>query len=82
VAEPEIPAGPVISAPMVGIFHLIDGIAMPGATVKKGQAVGVIESMKLMNEVVAQEDGQIAEVYVEDGMPVEYGQTLFRLEQA
>lgn len=69
-----------ITAPMVGIFHSIDSLTTLNALVKTGQAVGAIESMKLMNDVVAQHDGVIAEILVEDGMPVEFGQHLFRLE--
>jgi acetyl-CoA carboxylase biotin carboxyl carrier protein len=78
--EASAPAPKIIPAPMVGIFHSLDDMAAPGMTVKKGQPVGVIESMKLMNEIVCPEDGTLAEVYVEDGMPVEYGHALFRLE--
>ncbi|MDI6829052.1 MAG: acetyl-CoA carboxylase biotin carboxyl carrier protein subunit [Armatimonadota bacterium] len=69
----------LITAPMVGIFHSIESLSSPGASVKKGQTVGAIESMKLMNDVVADCDGIITEVLIEDGMPVEYGQVLFRL---
>lgn len=75
----EKPVVTVIAAPMVGIFHMVDGIKSSGTTIKKGQVVGMIESMKLMNEVTSQFDGEINEILVEDGMPVEYGQTLFRL---
>jgi biotin carboxyl carrier protein len=74
------PAGPVIPAPMVGIFHSVEGIGGPGTPVKKGQVVGVIESMKLMNEVISPADGVIGDIRVEDGTPVGYGQILFRLE--
>jgi biotin carboxyl carrier protein len=81
-AEREAQAGTIISAPMVGIFHVMDGIKGPGAQVKKGQVVGAIESMKLMNEVVSQVDGTVEEIHVEDGTPVEYGQVLFRLNSA
>ena len=69
-----------ITAPMVGIFHSIDSISAVGAPVKAGQVVGAIESMKLMNDVVSEQDGVIVQILVEDGMPVEYGQSLFRLE--
>ena len=75
-----VPAGSLISAYKVGIFHLLDGAAALGTHVRKGQALGSIESMKLMNEVVSPEDGLITEVFIEDGMPVEYGHPLFRLE--
>jgi len=68
-----------IAAPMVGIFHAIDNITTIGASIRAGQVVGAIESMKLMNDVLAAEDGTLTEIHVEDGMPVEYGQVLFVL---
>ncbi len=71
-----------INAPMVGIFHVHDGAARVGATVNEGDVVGAIESMKLDNDIKSQVSGIVAEVLVEDGMPVEYGQPLFRLEPA
>lgn len=70
----------VITALMVGIFHVLDGVKSRGVEVKKGQVIGAIESMKLMNEVTADADGIVDEVLVEDGTPVEYGQVLFRLK--
>jgi len=78
--ETASPVGTIITAPMVGIFHMTDGVRSLGTHVKKGQVVGAIESMKLMNDVVSQMDGRVSEIYVEDGMPVEYGQALFRLD--
>lgn len=72
----------VVHAPMVGIFHTLDGVAAAGKGVKKGQVLGAIESMKLMNEIRSDADGVVAEVYVEDGTPVEFGQALFRLGKA
>lgn len=77
--KPE-PAGQYLTAPMVGIFHSIDSVGARGNVIKAGQVVGVIESMKLMNDIISDQDGIIAEVLIEDGMPVEYGQNLFRLE--
>lgn len=70
-----------ITAPMVGIFHVVDGIAHVGGTVSEGQVVGAIESMKLSNDIKSKVSGVVREVLVEDGMPVEYGQPLFRVEQ-
>jgi acetyl-CoA carboxylase biotin carboxyl carrier protein len=81
-AESETGAGLVIRAPMVGIFHMADPVNATGVQVGKGQIVGAIESMKLMNEVVSDVDGTVVELYIESGMPVEYGQALFRLEGA
>ena len=80
-AEPEpSPAETWITALMVGIFHSPDKKSAVGSAVKSGQVVGAIESMKLMNEVVSEYGGLIAEIVIEDGMPVEYGQQLFRVE--
>ena len=69
-----------VNAPMVGIFHSAGNSMTAGMAVKAGQSVGAIESMKLMNDVISDQDGIIAEVLVEDGVPVEFGQPLFRLE--
>jgi len=71
-----------ISAQMVGIFHSLDSIAAVGESITTGQVVGVIESMKLMNDVISDHDGVISEILVEDGMPVEYGHRLFKLSVA
>lgn len=68
-----------VNAPMVGIFHVVDGIASVGARVSEGQVVGAIESMKLHNDIKSKVAGIVKEVLVEDGMPVEYGQPLFKV---
>lgn len=69
----------MILAPMVGIFYGADGAMKAGAKVGPGQVVGAIESMKLLNDVVSDVAGEVTEVLVEDGMPVEYGQPLCKL---
>lgn len=75
-AEPE----PVlVTAPLVGVFKHVKPVVGLGAHVKAGQTIGVIEAMKLINEVNAPSDGVVNDVAVEDSMPVEYGQTLFVL---
>jgi acetyl-CoA carboxylase biotin carboxyl carrier protein len=51
-----------------------------GDVVKAGQAVCIIEAMKIMNEIEADIDGTITKILVENGQPVEYGQPLFVLE--
>lgn len=68
-----------ICAPMVGIFHPARTPIAVGTRVEKGQTVGAIESMKLMNDVRAEQSGIVKEVLIEAGMPVEYGQRLFAL---
>ena len=82
-APVEAPAQPkerFITAPMVGIFHVVDGIAQVGSAVTEGQVVGSIESMKLPNDIESSVAGVVVGALVEDGMPVEYGQPLFRVE--
>lgn len=74
--------GTFINAPMVGIFHSAGNAIAPGVVIKAGQSVGAIESMKLMNDVTSEHDGVIEEVVIEDGLPVEYGQPLFRLQSS
>lgn len=68
-----------VTAPMVGIFRLTSELGKVGSEVIMGQVIGSIESMKLANDIIAQVSGTVAEVLVEDGMPVEYGQPLFRM---
>lgn len=68
-----------LSAPMVGIFFHAEPPVPYAALVRVGQVIGFIESMKLMNEVVAEDAGRVTDVLAEDGAPVEYGQPLFRL---
>ena len=50
-----------------------------GERVEKGQIVAIIEAMKLMNEIESECAGTVAEVLVENGEPVEYGQPIFRI---
>lgn len=69
-----------IHAPMVGIFNHAEPPVAPGTTIEAGQEVGVIESMKLMNDIRAEENGVVKEALVEAGMAVEYGQPLFLVE--
>lgn len=68
-----------LTAPMVGIFHHAEPPVPYAALIAVGQVVGSIESMKLMNEVVAEAGGRVVEILAEDGAPIEYGQALFRL---
>lgn len=83
-AAPEKPQN-VITSPIVGTFY---GAAGPdkepfvkvGQHVSEGETVFIIESMKVMNEVPADKSGVVAEILVENGMGVEYGQPILRLE--
>ena len=85
VAEAPVETGHVVKSPMVGTF---DRASSPGAKafaevgdqVKAGQAVCIIEAMKIMNEIEADQDGTITKILVDNGQPVEYGQPLFVIE--
>ena len=86
-AEAAAPAetGHAVKSPMVGTFYRSSSpgakaFAEVGDTVKAGQAVCIIEAMKIMNEIEADKDGVIAKILVENGKPVEYGQPLFIIE--
>ena len=52
-----------------------------GVSVKKGQVLGIVEAMKLMNEITAEEDGILSEICVANGQVVEYGTELFRIRR-
>jgi acetyl-CoA carboxylase biotin carboxyl carrier protein len=81
-SSPDKPAkDPVhsISANRVGVFHSVRPAIEIGDPVVSDQVVGFIESMKLMNEIRADQAGRIEKQLIEDGMPVEYGQTLFHI---
>ncbi|MDA7848286.1 acetyl-CoA carboxylase, biotin carboxyl carrier protein, partial [Sulfurospirillum sp.] len=52
-----------------------------GTVVKKGQTVGIIEAMKIMNEIEAEFDCRIVEVLLEDGQPVEFDMPIFAVEK-
>jgi biotin carboxyl carrier protein len=76
---PAPPATATIAAPLVGIFRQGETRLQPGDRVWAGSPVGGIESMKILNPLLAEVGGEVLEVLVEDGTPVEYGQPLFVL---
>lgn len=74
-----------ISSPMVGVFYAApaedaDPYVQVGDRVKKGQTLCIVEAMKLMNEIVAETDGQIVEVCAQNGQVVDFGCPLFRIK--
>jgi acetyl-CoA carboxylase biotin carboxyl carrier protein len=76
-----------IEAPMVGTFYrasapTADPYVNEGDAIKEGQIVCIIEAMKLMNEIESKAGGRIAKILVENGQPVEYGQSLFLIDPA
>ena len=83
-AAPQKPAGKAIKAPLVGTFYAAPSpdqkpFVQVGDTVKKGDVVLIIESMKLMNEVTSDIDGVVQEILVKNGEAVEYDQPLMIL---
>jgi acetyl-CoA carboxylase biotin carboxyl carrier protein len=74
----------VVKSPIVGTFYRSPEPGAPsfveiGTSVKKGQVLCIIEAMKLMNEIDSEYDGEIVNIYVESGQPVQYGERLFAI---
>jgi acetyl-CoA carboxylase biotin carboxyl carrier protein len=76
----------IITSPIVGTFYrspspTADPFVRQGSRVEPDTVVCIIEAMKLMNEILAETSGTVEEVYVENGQPVEYGQSLFGIKK-
>jgi len=76
-----------IRAPMVGTFYRAPSPGDPpfveiGSRVTPGQTICILEAMKLMNEIEADQGGELVEILVENGTPIEYDQVLMRLRPA
>ncbi len=74
-----------VKAPMVGTFYRAPSPSAPAfvevnKTVSVGDVLCIIEAMKLMNEIEAEQSGRIAKILVENGQPIEYGQVMFLIE--
>lgn len=74
-----------LKAPIVGTFYrspspTAEPFVRNGSKVANGSVLCIIEAMKLMNEIEADVTGEIVEIYVENGQPVEYGQPLFGIQ--
>ncbi len=81
----EMPAGHTITAPMVGTFYAAPSpkdrpFVQEGDEVRVGDTVGIIEAMKMMNEIESEVAGRVARILVKNGQPVEYGQPLMVIE--
>jgi acetyl-CoA carboxylase biotin carboxyl carrier protein len=87
-AAPELgPGHRYVQSPMVGTFYRAaspesDPFVEEGASVRKGQALCIIEAMKMMNEIEAEIGGKLVRILCENGQPVEYGQPLMIIEAA
>ena len=76
--------GVEVKSPMVGVFYkgpspTSEPFVKVGSKVKKGDVLCIIEAMKLMNEIYAEQDGIVSEVCLNDGDVAEYSQVLFRM---
>lgn len=88
VAEPVVapaPTGHVVKSPMVGTFYRASSpgakaFVEVGAQIKEGDAICIVEAMKILNEIEADKSGTVTQILVENGQPVEYGQPLFIIE--
>ncbi|MBE6888829.1 MAG: acetyl-CoA carboxylase biotin carboxyl carrier protein [Ruminococcaceae bacterium] len=84
-AASEAVSGNIVTSPIIGTFYAAPSPDKPpfvkvGDTVNAGDVVCIIESMKLMNEINCEFSGKVAEIYVNNGEAVEYGQKLMRIE--
>ncbi len=85
VAEAPVETGHIVKSPMVGTFYRASSpnakpFADVGQQVKEGEAICIIEAMKIMNEIEADKSGTITKVMCENGQAVEFGQPLFVIE--
>lgn len=88
VTEKSLPQKPsshdIVKAPIVGIFYATPGpgelpFVRTGQKVKKGDPIGIIEAMKVMNEIVATKEGRVQTIFVKDKDYVEYDQPLIEI---
>jgi acetyl-CoA carboxylase biotin carboxyl carrier protein len=78
------PLGNIVKAPIIGTFYESSAPGKPpfvkaGDSVRKGDVLFIIESMKLMNEVTSEFDGEVAEIMVQNGNAIEYDQPVMRI---
>lgn len=78
-------AGDDITSPMVGTFYRkpspdADNFVEVGTAVSEGDTICIIEAMKVMNEIKAETSGTISAMLVEDGTPVQFGESLFKIK--
>ncbi len=80
-----LPDGNIVKSPLVGTYYSASSpdsapFVKVGDKVSKGQVLGIVEAMKLMNEIESEFDGTIREILVKNGQMVEFGQPMFVIE--
>lgn len=80
--KPTAITGKIVKSPLVGTFYAApspeaETFVKKGDTVKKGQVLGIVEAMKLMNEIESEYDGVVEDIFIGNEDTVEYGQPLF-----
>ncbi len=80
------PVGHLVTAPMIGTFYSCPSpgeapFVQIGDEVEVGQVIGIIEAMKIMNEIISDRTGVVAEIMIDNAQPVEYGSPLLRLTE-
>ena len=85
VSDEETLTGNVVKSPLVGIYYAASSpdsapFVKVGDKVSKGQVLGIVEAMKLMNEIESEFDGTVKQILVENEQMVEFGQPMFVIE--
>jgi acetyl-CoA carboxylase biotin carboxyl carrier protein len=83
-AEPAKPVGNIVKAPIIGTFYEASAPGKPpfvkvGDSVKKGDVLFIIESMKLMNEVTSEYDGVVSEIFAKNAAPLEFDEAVMAI---
>ena len=83
-APPPVESGKLVTSPMVGTFYRAPAPDSPsyvevGQQVNEGDTIGIVEAMKMMNQIESEFSGVVEAILVEDGKPVEFGQPLVRI---
>jgi acetyl-CoA carboxylase biotin carboxyl carrier protein len=83
-SAPQEIAGNAVKAPIVGTFYAAPSpgkppFVKPGDKVKKGDVIFIIESMKLMNEVISEFDGIVGDIFIKNGEPLEFDQVVMTI---
>ncbi|HET6599997.1 MAG TPA: acetyl-CoA carboxylase biotin carboxyl carrier protein [Burkholderiaceae bacterium] len=85
VVPPPVEAGHIVKSPMVGTFYRsaspgVKAFVEVGSAVTEGEPICIIEAMKIMNEIEADQSGTVTQILCENGQAVEFGQPLFVIE--